>query len=33
MSMEPNIIITRTERNAENACVNGMWQLDFNLNT
>ena len=27
--MERNIITLKTRRNAENACVNGMWQLGF----
>ena len=31
MSMETNIITSKTQRNAENACVNGMWQLGFSL--
>ena len=29
MSMETNIITSKTQRNAENARVNGMWQLGF----
>ena len=27
MSMETNGITMKTQRNAENACVNGLWQL------
>ena len=29
MSMERNIISSKTQCNAENARVNGMWQLGF----
>ena len=28
MSMKTNVINTKTQRNAENVFVNGMWQLD-----
>ena len=27
MSMETNMVTLKSQRNAENACVNGMWQL------
>ena len=28
--MESNNITSKMQQNAENACVNGMWQLGFN---
>ena len=32
VSTDRNIITLKTQRNAENACVNGMWQLGYKGN-